>query len=289
MPKNTNKSVVIPRETRGGNLVRKSNDIVRAPWPIKSIWELRIINLVAAQVRKEDKDFKIYKIPASDVIGLEAGGRTYRELAKSVKNLLGRVIFEPNDDGGWTECTLFSRCRYRPKEGSLELRFDPEVKTHLLGLKKHFTKFSLVEFLMLPSIYSQRLFEILHSWHSMPEVLIPLDELHEMLDTPASLRKRYPDFRRKVLEKTHTDITTHTTFQYRWEPIKKGRSVRFIRFDFRKKHKNEQKVSSPNVTTTNGSNDSNVLARAAIICHEKGKCTFDARSSKCAACKKMYG
>ena len=58
-----------------------------------------------------------------------------------------------------------------------------------------------------------------------------------MLEVPASM-KRYPDFRRFVLEKAHKDISK-TTFFYEWEPIKQGRTVVAIRFIFNKREVKE--------------------------------------------------
>ena len=221
-----------------GNVVKKSNALARARWSAESVWEPRLVALLASQVRADDTDFHVYEIPISAVMrerekregGGESGGRDYKEIEAVVDRIMSRVL-TIKDEKGWTKYNVFSRCRYRASDRVLELGFHPDLRPHYLNLQKNFAKWNLLEYLMLPSIYSQRLFEILKSWDDRPDVVISVADLHEMLDTPISLR-RFPDFRRRVLEKAHKDIHTHTHLRFEWEAVKTGRSVTAIRFLF---------------------------------------------------------
>ena len=65
----------------------------------------------------------------------------------------------------------------------LIIGFHPDLKEHYLQLNQYI-KYNLIEFMLLPSIYSQRLFEFLKSWDDRKETTIELKELHEMLDSP---------------------------------------------------------------------------------------------------------
>lgn len=217
-------------------LVKKSNALCRARWSAYSVWEPRLMALLASKVRADDTDFHSYEIPVSELLQGAHSGRDYKEIADIVDNIMGRVLTIKDEIGqGWTKYTVFSRCRYRPDDRILELRFDPDLKVHYLNLQKNFAKWNLIEFLLLPSIYSQRIFEILKSWDDKPEVSIEVSDLHEMLDTPESFRKNFKDFRRWVLEKSHKDITNKTSLRFEYEPIKTGRKVTTIRFIFSKK------------------------------------------------------
>lgn len=219
------RQLVIP-----GPIVKKSNALARASWSVKSVYEPRLVALVASRVRADDQDFQDYEIPLSELLGGSGDGRTRQLLAEVVEGLLGRVLTLPRPNG-WAKCNVFSWCEYDAKAGCVRARFDPGLKEHYLNLQSHFTQYSLMEFLLLPSTYSQRLFEVLKSWASLPEAVIDLSDLFQMLDVPASLQ-RYPDFRRKVLERAHRDITSQTGLRYQWEPIKQGRAVAAIRFTF---------------------------------------------------------
>ena len=53
-----------------------------------------------------------------------------------------------------------------------------------------------------------------------------------MLDIPKSMQNDFAQFRRRVLEKAHADITEKTSLRFEWEPVKAGRSVERILFTF---------------------------------------------------------
>ena len=218
-------------------IVRISNALARAKWSPASVWEPRLIALVASKVHSDDLDFKTYEIPISELIlnsEKVLSGKTYNEVSTIVNNVMGKVLHIQGDDGIWTKYALFSMSRYNPVSNMLEVRFDPGMKEHYLNLQKNFAKYSLLEFLLLPSVYSQRLFEILKSWCDKPEVELTVSYLKTILEVPKSM-KNFAEFRRRVLEKAYSDITKYTSLRFEWEPIKKGRSVELIRFVFTKK------------------------------------------------------
>jgi plasmid replication initiation protein len=212
-----------------GEIVKKSNALARAHWSIESVWEPRLVALLASKVRTTDTDFQVYEIPVSEILR-GSSGQDYREIETVVDKVMSRVL-TIKDENGWTKYNVFSRCRYKKKEGILQLGFHPDLKPHYLNLQERFVKWNLMEYLMLPSVYSQRIFEILKSWDDKPEVVIPLVDLYEMLDAPKTLR-RFSEFRIRVLEKAHKDILKNTDLRFEWEPIKKGRAVVAIRFIF---------------------------------------------------------
>ena len=241
-----------------GELVKKSNAIARARWQPESIWEPRIIALVASKVRENDEDFHTYKIPVSELTGASdenLSGSQYQEIAKSISHLGKATIrIEGITARNFRQYTIFAMCGY--EDGHLIAGFHPDLKPHFLNLKAQFTAYNLFEYLLLPSSYSQRIFEILKSWSNTPEVVISVAELHDTLNTPESFRKDFRQFRIRVLEKAHKDITTHTSLIYEWEPIKKGRSVTEIKFVFSKhrvaivnktnNEKNQEKIINRN-------------------------------------------
>jgi len=268
------RQLVIP-----GPVVKKSNALARASWSVKSVYEPRLVALVASRVRADDQDFQDYEIPLSELLGGSGDGRTRQLVAEVVEGLLGRVLTLPRPNG-WAKCNVFSWCEYDSKAGCIRARFDPGLKEHYLGLQSHFTQYSLMEFLLLPSTYSQRLFEVLKSWSSLPESVIDLSDLFQMLDVPPSLQ-RYPDFRRYVLEKAHKDISGKTGLRYQWEPIKQGRAVSAIRFTFGAR--SAQASEKKNQATRSKDNE---LLKKALACFKTGDCS--PRSNKqCEICNRL--
>lgn len=277
-----------------GGIVKKSNALARARWSAESVWEPRLVALLASKVRADDTDFQVYEIPITELIGLSEkspSGRTYLELVGIVDRVMSRVItINDGENGGWIKYNVFSRCRYNPEKGTLELRFDPDLKPHYLNLQRNFAQYKLLEYLMLPSIYSQRIFEILKSWSDRPEVVISIDELHEMLGTPESLRKKFPDFRRRVLEKAHKDILNTTTLTYEWQPVKQGRAFTAIRFTFSggKRTAVQKEKTLRERWKQSSRNNANVVEAIACVKKKTGQCS--ARSNKkkvCDVCQRL--
>lgn len=271
------RQLVIP-----GPVVKKSNALARASWSVKSVYEPRLVALVASRVRVEDQDFQDYEIPLSELLGGAVDGRTRQLVADVVEGLLGRILTLPRPNG-WAKCNVFSWCEYDSKAGCIRARFDPGLKEHYLNLQSHFTQYSLMEFLMLPSTYSQRLFEVLKSWSSLPEAVISLADLFEMLDVPVSLRANFKDFRRRVLEKAHKDITSQTGLRYQWEAIKQGRAVAAVRFTFgaRSAQASEKK------NQVKRSKDNELLKKAVACFKAKGPSCSPKSSKLCDICKRL--
>lgn len=276
--------------TLPSEIVKKSNPLARARWSAESVWEPRLVALLASKVQENDTDFQIYEIPASEIMH-DHGGKDYIELEQVVDKVMSRVL-TIRDDKGWTKYNVFSRCRFRKKDGILELGFHPDLRPHYLNLKKNFAQYKLLEFLMLPSVYSQRLFEFLKSWDDRQDTVIALSELHKMLNTPDSLRKNFKNLRIRVLEKAHKDITEHTDLRYEWEAIKQGRAVVAICFIFGKARAlpiAKQKAEA-DATKDKQREKNNAMFKAAIACFQERGAACEGGYQKdeiCVLCQRL--
>lgn len=222
--------------TLPGEIVKKDNLLIRSKIDIESVQSSKILACLIASINKDDTVFKnSYRIEAKDVLS-HYGGENYTRIKNLCLELRkAGVSFEFKDESGepvFLTVSFFSRVEY--KKGIIEATFtqDPLISDCLLGLKNKFTEYNLIDYLKLPSIYSQRMFEILKSWSNLPEVIIRIDKLHHMLNTPVSFKADFRQFRTRVLEKAYKDIQEKTALRYEWEPIKAGRSVEAIRFTF---------------------------------------------------------
>ena len=237
-----------PRPTKGGimakeelatpgSLVKKSNAIIRTRITVKSVEASRILAHLVACIRTDDEKLKeAYSVLAKDIIPY-IGGANYKRIKATCKELATAIAEteEPDPDGPhpiYRARPFFTDIRYR--NGVITANFNPFMSPFLLDLKKCFTTYNLTEYLSLPSLYSQRIFEITKSLANSKEgeAIVSMADLHRFLDTPASFRANFKAFRIRVLEKAHKDITEKTSFQFEWEPVKVGRSVEKIRFIF---------------------------------------------------------
>lgn len=221
-------------------LVKKSNALARSKRSSDSIWIGRMVAIVASQVHTEDADFLEYEIPVQvilNTVNVSTGGKKYKDLIANTKKAM-RMLVEIEDEREWRGYHLFDTCRYVKGSGVVQVKIHPDLKSHYLDLKKNFVKYPVAEYLSLPSIYSQTLYEFLRSHDDQVEYTITVAKLHEMLCTPPSLQN-FKDLRRRVLEKAYKDIHKRTTLKYEWEsltatgqPVKRGRKVEKIRFVF---------------------------------------------------------
>jgi plasmid replication initiation protein len=251
------------------------------------VFEPRLVALVASRVTVEDEDFKEYEIPVDELFR-EEGGMTHRAIDEVSKALMGRTILI-HDPDGWTMYSVFSKCRYNRKKRTVTVRFDPDLKPHYLALKGHFTQYSLFEFLLLPSVYSQRIFEILKSWQpTHPEVTLPIEDLYKQLDVPESHRADFAAFRRRVLEKAHKDIHKHTSLRFDWEPVRQGRVVTGVRFVFSQARVTPVAAAKKKKAVADESQKRNQAMIAATKCfaEKQGQCT-PRPILMCDICKKL--
>lgn len=249
-------------------LVCKSNALCRASWSPDSIWESRLVALIATQVREDDEDFKGYWVPVSEIINslkIKKNGQVYKAMDELTDKAMGRVI-KIKESWGWNKYTLFSTCKFIKKDNAVILGFHPDLRPHYLELKKHFTKYALAEFLALPSTYSQRIYEILRSWDDCNTTDISMADLHEMLQTPSSMRKDSYEFKRRVLDKAKKDIEEKTSLRFSYEMIKKGRKVIAVQFLFGKKSRTKAETKAKKANQQKQSANNNALFLDAVNC-----------------------
>ena len=155
--------------TLPGEIVKKHNELVRSKIDISSVQGSKILASLIACISTDDTKFKdAYRIAVKDFLP-DLGGGNYKQI-KSICTELRKsgVTFEikdPDNEPYFITISFFSRIEYR--KGIIEARFntsDPILENCLINLQNQFTKYNLIEYLKLPSIYSQRLFEILKSW-----------------------------------------------------------------------------------------------------------------------------
>lgn len=278
-----------------GELVKKSNDFVRSRVKLENATAGKIFTSIVSCIRPDDKDFKDYQISASSLFPADErdGGSQYSLVRKALKVITGYVVEMDTSDGptpDYVMYPLFAKAHY--KNGMITAQVHPDLKPHFIKLAGHFTEFSLMQYLMLASTYSQRLFEILNSYaKSYPSQKISLERLHFMLDTPESFKKRFPDFRRKVLEQAHKEITAKTELEYEWTPIKQGRVVTEIQFVFSKKalderqKKEHQKLVKQQQKHIKPTLDCAKLTKPDFV---DGKCPKEKKKTiKCCLCKSL--
>lgn len=161
----------------------------------------------------------------------------YTQLRQAGKGIFNRYIrfFESGKHGAEEVLVRWvSSARYSPGTGTVTLRFTPEIAPHLLQLKNQFTKYKLTQASALRSIYSWRLLELLSQYESTGWRQIALDEFHHAMETPPSARENFKECRKRVVDPAVNELRDKDGWIIEWSPIKTGRKVTALRFDFRR-------------------------------------------------------
>lgn len=240
-PKKKQKQVV--------KLVRKSNQLVEGRYKF-DIWETRVFTKMLTLIKRDDVDFKNYRIYIKDVIdefGLEKDNRAYERIKRAGIKLNDRSvrIYRDTDDGKMqfdTKIVASVESFVNNSEGKyIDVSFHPRMKPYLLALKSKFTVYDSRNILALPSTYTIRIYELLKQYETIGNRKIDLHDLKEMIGAVEEtfdgetrfIKDHYPlygNFRQKILLKAQNDLKKHTDISFEFEPLKRGRKVVALQF-----------------------------------------------------------
>ncbi len=234
-------------------LIRKSNELVEARYKF-DIWETRVFTKMLTMVRRDDKDFKNYRIYLRDVIkefNLENNNDAYDRLRNGAMKLMSKIVkVVRNTDEGLKELNtpivvgvenLIKPNKSVEDAKFIDVSFHPGMKPFILSLQSHFTTYDVNNILKLPSSYSIRIYELLKQYQKIGKRKFTVEELKEIIGVIEEIdmngKKKFKDnypkygnFRQRVLEKAKKDLAKHTDIRFEYDPIKRGRAVHEILF-----------------------------------------------------------
>jgi plasmid replication initiation protein len=212
-------------------LVTKSNKLISASYDL-SLQEQRIILVLSSLVQLEDKEFKeyIFKIPEFAKLLELKDKDIYRKIKNITKSLMKKVFEIQVGKNKCIQLAWLCSAIYLKNEGTVSLKFSPDLKPYLLELKSFYTKYRLENILKLKSKYSIRIYEILKSNAFKNQISIELDELKKMIGANARYLKVYSDFKKNVLLLTQREINLNTDIKFEFEEVRVRRSIKEIRF-----------------------------------------------------------
>lgn len=246
MSKNKNEKNVL-------KLVRKSNELVEARYKF-DIWETRVFTKMLTMVRRDDQDFKNYRIYLKDVVkdfGLESNNDAYDRLRAGGMKLMSKVVkvVRPTEEGLMelnTPIVVGMEHLIQPNKKVedakfIDISFHPKMKPFLLSLQSHFTTYDVRNILRLPSSYSIRIYELLKQYQKIGKRKFQVQELKEVIGVIEEIdvngKKKYKDnyplygnFKQRVLLKAQKDLKKYTDIHFTFDQIKRGRSVAEIQF-----------------------------------------------------------
>ena len=210
--------------------VVKHNFLINAKSTYKyTLNELKLISHLIANILPSDTNLEIKKVSIRELNFIVTDSNNYSKIGKELEKLKIKIIKLPN---GY-EVNWFSCLKY--ENGFIEYSFDTKLKEFLLNLNSNFTSYYLTNVLNLKSAYSIRIFELLFQLKDKGYRTIFLNDLRECLGIPISYSNK--DIRR-LIQNVQKDLQLHTTIQFEFKIVKKGRIFHKVEFII----KNNKKV-----------------------------------------------
>ena len=228
-------------ETKETVRVVTSNNFVTASGLEKTSLKARkLLYLAISQCKKTDKGFYEYEISVKDFANIMEIGTShiYENAKKICRELLNGVIECDNPDTKeYKAFTVFNRCQYSEKVGTIQFKLNEDMTPLLLELQKDFTQPLLNDFVKMNSNYSIEVWHLMQrEMHSKKpiagepiEFYLSLEELRKVTGTENKL-KQLVDFKNKVLNKAIREIKDNCGVIIEYENIRRGRTI--IGFSF---------------------------------------------------------
>lgn len=219
--------------------VVKHNFLINAKSKYKySLNELKLICHLIANILPTDTNLETKKVSMRDLNFIVADSNNYSKIGKELEDISSKPFKLPNGYiVNWFSCLKY-------ENGFIEYAFDTRLKEFLLNLNSNFTSYYLTNVLNLKSAYSIRIFELLFQLKDKGYRTIFLNDLRECLGVPNSYSNK--DIRR-LIENVQKDLQLHTTIQFEFKIVKKGRVFHKVEFII----KNNKKVKGVSYCVAN--------------------------------------
>lgn len=216
-------------------LVVKSNILLKDVRYNLSATEQKIIIYLISKILADDKDFQNVRMSIRDYCALAnitRSGDTYKRVKESIETLSDKSWWIKYDKGErlfrWIDTADLEH------ESYVDIVLSKSLKPYLLELRQNFTKYELINVLVLHSKHSIRLYELfksnlwLHSW------TVSLEDFKEILNI-SDKYPNYKDLRKFVIDPAVKEISKYTDIAVTYEPIKTGKYVTDLNFSIEEK------------------------------------------------------
>lgn len=224
-------------------LVKQHNALITAKHGLTQT-QMKVILAVIGKINKDDEDFKDYCFYIKDflnLINVEAEWKeNYSFIIESIKGILSKPL-EIKTEKGHLLCNWLSGAETEENSGLIKLRFDPALKPYLLQLKEQFTTFKLEHILVLNSIYSIRIYELLKQFITTGFKTITIEELKRILEIPNSYKISGI---KDILNTAKEELATKTDIEFSYKLEKLGRKFNSIKFTIKDKNNTKKKALS---------------------------------------------
>lgn len=218
-------------------LVQKTNPLLSLSETGLTLTEFKILDAYLARINSHDPDKRFIRLEKGEIERLLGVSQIKPgDLEKRIDNLFQTVtIRDKNQSKGFCKISLFEKATcYQDDDGlwQVDLGASPSAMKYIFNPERlGYLRYSLRNVIKLTSRYSYVLFLYLEqNRHMHLSWEVDLDELKALLRCTADTYNQFKCFNSLVLKKCHEELTKKTDCKFTYEPIKKGRAVKSVRF-----------------------------------------------------------
>ena len=241
-------------------LVIQDNAMVMGNYDMTSL-EQKLFLILVSTIKQDDTSVKQTKFRVKDIASLMdvTADNLYRELPKTCKSLIEKVIEIKQSNGSWEMFNLITYAQYKKGEGTITLEINKKAEPYLFRLKELFTSFKLENALFLSGKYSIRIYQLCKSCLFKKELVIELEDLKKSLKLNQKSYNRFNTLSERVIIPAIKEINEKTDIKISVDNIKSGRNVIALKFNISRNNRKRdiiirQQKNSKNKSTSKFNN-----------------------------------
>lgn len=214
------------------NLVVQANKMITGKQKL-SLNAAKLIRAAVMQIKPGDENLSPYLITIPQLAELLniPSQNLYRDAESIVREIMKNpVCIHSDENNRWIMYPWISRCEYVSGTGLL-IQLNKELKPFLLALKEKYTQYALGDVLVMKSVYSIRMYELIMSKvmvSMLPERGIDIELTLQEIRNACELGETYTLFqnmRARVLNVAMKEINEKTMYDVSYTYLKDSKKV----------------------------------------------------------------
>ena len=220
-----------------------ANELAEASYSL-SVNEMRVLALACTKVdsrKKNPGEISIYVNDFAETYGI-TNNRIYGDLRDAVRGIMRKPVKLYNAETGMiNELAWLVKSQYAGSDdGSyVSIQFSPLIEPYLFELKERFTKIDFEYAARLNTPFSFRLYQWLkkaehlhkHRKNDSNQVILEVEWMKEQAGLQGK-HERWIKFSEKVIAPAIDKINSETDISVIWRPVKQGRKVHAVEFNY---------------------------------------------------------
>jgi plasmid replication initiation protein len=216
--------------------VHFSNKFIESSYKLTLI-EQKILRVLAACVDKQDykESYTFSVLELGNLLGCDPKS-CYSQIENAADLLMKRFIKikDPNNHKNWTSYHIIKRATCF--NGEFTIHIDEEMKPFYIALE-NYTRYQLKNILRFRCSHSFKIYDLVKQYEKIGWRELSVDRFREILEFGKNEYKSFHHIRQKVIEPAINEINEKTDLIVKFTPIKTGRKITSIKFEFTPKNK----------------------------------------------------